>query len=163
MNKNKDIKLTIALFLIFVSLTVIYFFVNTNIDLDKSFLTLSTFLFALFSGFMISRQSARYGALKKALADFDGDMSSMYRVFGHFGGKEQQKAGSIILKHYENILKFGWDYPLKNRTTTIIDLNKLTKAVADKYGTDGIKGAAISRMLFVLSGTQRVRKEIASL
>ncbi len=163
MNQNKDTKLTIVLFLIFVTLTFIYFLVNTSGDLDKSFLTLSTFLFALFSGFMISRQSARYGTLKKALADFDGDMSSIYRAFGYFDKNIQDEAGKIILKYYEDILKFGWDYPLKYKTTTIIDLNELTKTATAEYGTDGIKGSVVSRILFVLSGTQRVRKEIASL
>lgn len=154
----------ISLTTLFFALAWAYFSIGlSNGSIDKIFLTLSTFLFALLSGFFIARQSARYNELRKLSADFDGDMSSMYRVFGHFGEDAQREGGEIIKKHYEKVLQHGWDYPLNNKTTTITDLNKLTHKASEQYGTDGIKGAAVSRILFVLSGTQRVRKGMAAL
>ena len=163
-DKNKqDTFLITLVFFAFLFLTYVFYSIGQFIVVDKIYLTLATFLFALFSGFIISRQANRYSSLRKTLADFDGDMSSIYRAFEHFGKDIQARAGEIISEHYENILNNSWDYPLTHKTSTLTNLNALLKEASETYGTDGIKGAVISRILFVLAGAQRARKGMASL
>ncbi len=160
----KNIVLQVFLAVLFVVLSAIYY--NLLLDftsIDKVFLTLSTFLFALLAGFFISRQAGRYSELRKLTANFDGDMSSIYRAFGHFSTETQIAAGSVIKKYYEKIVSGGWDYPLVHKTTTLTDLHKEIGQAAEKYGPDGVRGATITRIMFVLSDLQKVRKGMVAL
>lgn len=160
----KQKTLQIILVLLFVVLTVIYYYDLFSIsDVDKIFLTLSTFLFALFTGFFIARQANRYGGIRKLTADFDGIMSSIYRAFGHFGKEPQEKSGEIIKNHYRMIIKNGWDYPFINKTTTLTDTHHLLKKTVDEYGTDSTKGVATTRMMLGLHTAQKIRKNMVAL
>jgi len=94
---------------IFVVLVFLYYYDVAGVqEIDKIFLTLSTFLFALFTGFFISRQARRYGDIRKLTSSFDGVMSATYRAFGHFGNEAQKKVGEIIANHYKMIIDQGW-------------------------------------------------------
>src|SRR3989338_7338811 len=101
-----NFKNLILVILICAALSVLYF--NIALDpasIDKLFLTISTFLFSIFSGFFISRQAARYSDIRKSLAAIDGNMSAMYRASGHLGADFQSKVGGVIKEYYELILK----------------------------------------------------------
>jgi hypothetical protein len=152
------------LIVVFLALTGVYYYnLLGNSELDKTFLTLSTFLFALFAGFFISRQGSRYGDIRKLTADFDGVLSAIYREFGHFGADAQAKAGIIIKDHYEKILQNGWDYPFMNKTTTITDLHNLVEQTVKEKGADGIKNTTATRSLTGLDDLQKIRKNMVAL
>ncbi len=159
---KNNFQMLLLLFVLLVALTIIFYKIKL-VEVDSVFLSISTFLFALFSGFFISRQANRYSELRKAISDFDGDMSSLYRAFYHFGEDAQSKMAEILREHYNNILKYGWDYPLNNKTNTLSKTNELLKELTENNELTGIKNAAASRILFVLSGAQRARKDMASL
>lgn len=159
----KKALLEICLIIVFVLLTVCYYNNSFGTEVDKVFITLSTFLFALFSGFFISRQSGRYGEIRKLTADFDGTMSAIYRAMGHFGSDVQKKTGEIIKNHYEMILKRGWDYPFTHKTTTITDLHRLTEEAIKENGLDGIKSSVVSRNMVGLGDLQKIRKNMVAL
>ena len=146
----KKALLEIILIVIFILLALIYYNYEVIKEVDKIFVTLSTFLFSIFIGFFISRQSGRYGEIRKLVADFDGTMSAIYRAMGHLGEDAQKKAGEIIKKHYKMIVENNWDYPFTHKTTTITDLHRLTEEVVKEKGLDGIKGAVITRNMLGL-------------
>ncbi len=151
------------LFLTFGLLTYIYAHIKMGTEIDKVFITLSTFLFSIFVGFFISKQSSRYTEIRKCIADYDGLMSSFYRAMQHFSKQAQASAGTIIASHYQNILNHGWDYPFTNKTTTLTDLHILSEEVVQTYGTDGIKNAVINRHMIGLQELQKLRKNLVSL
>ena len=120
----KQKTLLLAFILLFVALSAAYYYgVFNGSEVDKTFLTLSTFLFALFTGFFISRQAGRYSEIRRLTADFDGNMSGIYRLSGHLGNDEQKKAGDIIKNYYKQIVKNGWDYAFTHKTTTLTYLH----------------------------------------
>jgi hypothetical protein len=83
--------------LTFVVFTTVYYIVGSlYIESGNLFLTISTFIFATFTGFFVSRQSRRYSLIREQLSDFDGTMSSLCRDFGHLGKDYQNKAKNII-------------------------------------------------------------------
>jgi len=160
---NQKILQTISI-LLFAGLSMAYYNNLFGDDsVDKIFLTLSTFLFALFTGFFISRQAGRYGEIRKLTANFDGNMSSVYRASGHFGVGAQQKIGDIIKNHYQMIVKNGWDYSFTHKTSTLTDLHYLIGDTVKKEGTDGIKGATITRIILALHDEQKIRKNMVAL
>ncbi len=159
----RDVIVQTVLLVLFLLLAVGYYGTTVIIEIDKVFLTLATFLFALFSGFFIARQAGRYGDLRKLTADFDGNMSSIYRAFGHYSLEAQESAGNIIAGHYHNIVAHGWDYPLTHKTTTLTNLHTETASAVAQNGTDGVKGAVTTRIMLVLSDVQKIRKQMVAL
>ncbi len=155
--------LNIALILVFIASVFVYYNYKIAGDIDKIFVTLSTFLFSIFVGFFISKQSGRYAEIRKFIADFDGTMSAIYRAMEHFGEESQKRAGEIIKKHYEMIVGNGWDYPFIQKTTTITDLHRLIEEAVKKEGLDGIKGSVVARNMMGLQDLQKIRKNMVSL
>jgi hypothetical protein len=160
----KQKMLPITLFILFAILSVAYYYdIFGSNDTDKIFLTLSTFLFALFTGFFISRQATRYSEIRKLTADFDGNMSGIFRLFEYFGDKAQRESGEIIKNYYKKIVENSWDYAFTHKTTTITDLHHLTEKTINKNGNDGIKGVATSRIIVGLQEQQKTRKNMVAL
>ncbi len=92
--------------LIFILFSVGYYYLDfEEFETTKTILTIASFLFAIFTGFFISRQGRRYNNIRATIADFDGEMSAIYRAFDHAGAKVKEQAGKIIQAHYETILK----------------------------------------------------------
>lgn len=160
----KDFKLHIGLLLLFLILALVYYAGIADVDeIDKTFLTLSTFLFALFTGFFISRQATRYSEIRKLTANFDGVLSSVYRSFMHYGDEAWHKAGEIIKNHYNSVTESGWDYHLKNKSTTLTNLHILTDETVNAVGSDGVKGAITTRIILGLHDAQKIRKNMVAL
>lgn len=130
----------------------------------KVFLSISTFLFAVFTGFFISRQGRRYSDIRKQIANFDGEMSAIYRYFGHFGARPQKQAGKIIGDHFRAIVKHGaWDYHFTHKSTTITDLNNLVDKMVKNNDINKVQNAALSRVLNSLGKLQISRKNMVAL
>lgn len=136
-------KLWFLFVLIFVGASYGYYYYDFTLENHSLFLSLSTFLFAIFSGFFISRQSTRYSHLTTEISRFDGGVSFIYRSSEVLGKRFQETIGKIIKKHYDKILKSGeWDYPLTHKTTTIRDI--LAAFVKFSDGKGKLKGLQAS-------------------
>jgi hypothetical protein len=157
----RDIK---YIFIFFILFSVVFYSLPFKSDIDfKFFLTVATFLFAIFSGFLISRQGTRYSAVRDDLNKFDGYMSFIYRASGHFG-EVQKEIGEILKKHYTPILESKtWHYSFTNKTTTMTDIHSLyEKAVGGKNLTS-LQSAALSQTLRAILECQSLRKNMISL
>jgi len=111
----------------------------------------------------MSRQSARYGEIRKMTASFDGVMSAIYRSYGALGKDAQEAAGEILSGHYTLVREKGWDYPFTHKTTTLTDLHALLEETARKNGTDGIRGSTITMITRVLQDVQKDCKQLVAL
>lgn len=145
--------------------TIVFYYAPINFQgIDKTFLTISTFLFAIFSGFFIARQGGRYSEIRRSIATLDGSFSSIYRSCGHLGGDVQVNAGAIILNYYKMILENkAWDYNFLHKTTTLTDLHRLMDAAAGKDGFTGMANVAVSGIMLRLGNIQVERKNLVAL
>jgi hypothetical protein len=128
------------------------------------FLTISTFLFATFAGFFISRQGQRYSSIRDQIAEFDGEMSSIYRSFGDISSGLQSKAKKIIEEYYSKILKNkAWDYNFTHKSNTITSLHGLCETSFKDKSLKDLDHLALQRILVGLERLQIIRKNMISL
>jgi hypothetical protein len=152
-----------------VSLGVFFFFLNGFFDLagyqlDRVYITVSTFLFTVFNGFFISRQSTRYSEIRNNLSRFDADMSILFRESTHLSHKEQEQVNTLLRDYYTSVLKEkDWAYYYFTHKSNLISSLHLTLGVYAKAGMDGIRGETIKNMLRTLDDVQLVRKTLISL
>jgi hypothetical protein len=153
-------------FILFLVLAGVYTVEPFRLDVDITaiFLTVSTFLFAVITGFFISRQNSRHETIRQHIAVFDGNVTAIYRGFAIFGDETQKRAEKIIRTHYDNILKNRqWDYPLTHKTTTITSLNALLSESAGDTDYHSYKHHTINNMITSLDTLQAARKQMVSL
>lgn len=150
---------------VFIVLVLVYFlFSFGENDFSQVFLTTSTFLFAIFTGFFIARQGKRYSNIRDQITKFDGEMSSMYRHFGHLGVQAQIPAKEIIKNHYETILAHqAWDYHFVNPSNTITSLHQLVEQTTKDRSLPSLEHLALQRILTSLENIQVTRKNMISL
>ncbi len=158
-------KLKYSIVFIFVAFSAAYYSISFDgYNIDKGFLSVSTFLFAIFSGFFIARQGSRYSSIREKVASFDGDMQSIYRAFGHFGNEAQKKAAEIIKEHYQPILESKeWDYYFTHKTSTVVNTTKLLEEVAGGKNLTSLENAALGRIGIGLHDAQINRKHLVAL
>lgn len=152
--------------LLFIGLTGIYFLepFRLKVEVTSIFLTVSTFLFAVITGFFISRQNSRHETIRQHIAIFDGNVTALYRGFSVFGSKTQKKAEKIIRSHYEKILEERqWDYHLTHKSTTITDLGNLLAKSASDTEYASYADHTISNMIISLDTLQSARKQMVSM
>lgn len=77
-------------------------------DEVKTILTISTFLFAIITGFYISRLATRYNEIRKLIATQDADLLNLYKIIKNFGKKFEKKMTSLI----DRYLITSYDIPL---------------------------------------------------
>jgi len=161
MRKNRDI---FTIFIFFILFSVLFYNFTLKSDADpRLFLTISTFLFAIFSGFFIARQGIRYGAIRDLLVRFDGNMSFIYRVSGHFG-EAQKEIAEILRKHYTPILELkAWYYPFTHKTTTLTDINSFCQRVVGEKNLASLQNAVLSQIMVSLRECQGLRKNMIAL
>lgn len=136
----------------------------TDIEFSNLVLRTSTFLFAIFTGFFIARQGTRYSDIREQITSFDGELSALYRKFGHISKVAQKIFVKIASKHYKKILdNNSWDYQFIHKSSTLSDTHELIqKTVKDKsFGT--LKNFAIQRVLVSLENLQVLRKKMVAL
>ena len=111
---------------------LIAYFIELPFSVNTAYLTVATFLFAIFASFFTSRQSSRHDSLRESITQFDGNLSSIYRGSGNFTPELQQEIGGIITKHYEDLLRSrDWTFHIVNPSETI---SKLHKTLHDHLG-----------------------------
>ena len=159
----KNFKLIITILIIFGAFVCLYYFTPIKCNFDKTFITISTFVFTICAGFFISRQGSRYSEIRKSVSSIDGNFSSLYRSSGHLGIETQEKMGELIKIYYKNILESKlWNYNLIHKTTTLTDLHKLLDSVT--RGTlSPIENIAASRIMLSLGNIQLERKTLVAL
>lgn len=149
----------------FIGSSVLCYLINFNyIESYQVFLTVSTFLFATFTGFFISRQGKRYTNIRNQITSFDGEMSGIYRQFGHLDKEAQKKTKKIIASHYKIILENkAWDYHFMNKSTTLISINNLLDETAENKSLKSLKNLALREILCSLQRLQVIRKKMIAL
>jgi len=150
---------------IFASLILLYYFVAFfTQEIDKVFLTIATFLFAIFAGFFISRQGARYSSIREKIATFDGNMSTIYRVSGHLGTDAQAQVGEIIKAHYKKILESkSWDYHFTHKSSTLTSLHGFLEKTIGSKTLVSLQNMALAQIFGSLRDAQLVRKNMVAL
>lgn len=157
-------KLTATLLVLF----IISFFLNGSFDFSDSglsgvYITVSTFLFSVFNGFFISRQSTRYSDIRNNLSRFDADMTIVYRESSHLEKDEHAHVGNIIRDHYEILLKKkDWSYYFTHKSNLIASLHEYIQVCGD-INMDKIRGESMRKMMGTLDDAQIVRKILVSL
>ncbi|MCH8888883.1 hypothetical protein IID26_00435 [Patescibacteria group bacterium] len=154
------------LVIIFIVLTAVSFFAPINVAADSAstFLTVSTFIFAILTGFFIARQNNRYNNIRSTISEFDGNISAIYRSFETLSAKAQEKAGEIIKVHYSKILETGeWNYHFIHKSSTITDLGNLLVDTGGDKNYPSIQNETISNMIASLDSLQLARKRMVSL
>lgn len=151
--------------LIFAGLSLSYYFIPFGAeDLSQVFLSISTFLFAIFTGFFIARQGRRYSAIRDRITQFDGEMSSIYRQFGHLSSQSQEEVKKIIKNHYGLILENkAWDYHFVNKSSTLISIHELIERTTKDQKLPTLKNFAVQRILVALQTLQGTRKSMVAL
>ncbi|MBW3013696.1 hypothetical protein KY335_00470 [Candidatus Woesearchaeota archaeon] len=80
-------------------------------DTINLILTISTFLFAILAGFILTRQNSRFDNVRELLTKLDAVWKSLYHTFGLFGTKIQNKSADIIDAAYISAYDFElWNY-----------------------------------------------------
>lgn len=161
MQKNSYFLLTLLLFLL-----LFYYFIPFNFGVDSStFLTIATFIFAIFTGFFISRQGNRYSNIVSQISRFDGELTSIYRQFSYISIEGQYKIKQTLRKHYNIILKENsWNYQFVHKSSTLVDIYKIVEeyTVHEKV-LPSLKWASLERILDSLRELQSVRKRMVLL
>jgi hypothetical protein len=151
----------IVLLFISSSLSYLAYTIVPDFSIDKAYLGIATFLFSIFNGFFISRQSSRYNDIRNFISKIDANLSIVYRESTHIGGKFTKKIGEVILAYYETRKK-GWDSYIQHKSSTITDFHKLIDAEYKK-NSENIHGEAMRKMLVVIDDLQVERKALVSL
>ena len=154
--------------IIFVGLLALYFFAapisGIDIALSRTFLTIATFLFAIFAGFFISRQGTRYSNIRDQITTFDGSMSAIYRFAGHLGSEVQEEVKEIIKNHYETILKNkAWDWHFTHKSSTISSIHFLLEEKIKDQALPTLRNFGVQRILVNLRSLQVARKNMIAL
>ena len=151
---------TLVLCLLFI---FFYFIKAPSIETNIIFLTTATFLFAIFTGFFISRQSFRHENVRKNISGFDGHITSVFRSSGILGNNLQQKFSEILKSHYQIIInKKQWDYHINHKSNTL----KVIREALDQIGDqkfESVQNAVLGQIEWSLRDMQVLRKNMVSL
>ncbi len=145
-------------------LTALYYFVSFGQEVDKVFLSISTFLFSILTGFFISRQASRFNKMRETVTTFGGLMSAVYRSSHHVSKKMQTAMGKVIAAHYERILDTGvWNIHLKEKSTTLTELHKLLDKHIVEEDITKLANQSLGAIVKSLVGSQGIRKQMLAL
>lgn len=71
-----------------------------NTDNVEIILTLSTFLFAILAGFIISRLTSRFDGIRDHISGEDATLLSLYKTCQHIDAKTAKRLGALIDEYY---------------------------------------------------------------
>ena len=154
----------ILILIVLPALSWLYFTVLIADPVDRVFLSISTFLYSIFTGFFISRQASRFNKVRETVTKFDGLLSNMYRSSGHISAKLQQEIGLVIRSHYEKIFETGrWDYHFENKSTTLTSIHALLEEHIKEDQVTKLSNQSIGAIVKGLGAAQDVRKSMLAL
>lgn len=150
---------------VFVGLTILYYRVDFSLeDLDKIYITITTFFFSIFMGFFISRQGSRYTKIRETISAFDGKLSSVYRASQNMSPKLQLRIGEVIKSHYQAMIDSQqWNYHFVNKSNTISSIHTILEEEVGSTKQESLRNQAIGRVMTGLSDCQVIRKTMVML
>ena len=157
-------RLPLLLLFIFIVMNVIFYFIQFEAnEIYKTLLSVSTFLFAIFTGFFISRQSARYNEIRNIVSEFDGESSNVYRLSRCYKKEIKDEVEDVIKKEYKRMTSSDdWDITFTEKTSYITNLQNAFDSLKTKK-VNPVENAALTRIFVSTSNMQRLRKRALSL
>jgi len=145
-------------------LSWVYYTVEIAEPVDRVFLSISTFLYSIFTGFFISRQASRFNKVRETVTKFDGLMSNMYRTSGHISATLQKDMGEVIKAHYEKIFQTKqWNYHFEHKSTTLSSIHRLLDKHIKEDKVTKLSNQSIGAIVKSLGVAQDVRKSMLAL
>lgn len=145
-------------------MSFIYFTTTVASPVDSVFLSISTFLYSIFTGFFISRQAARFNKVRETVTKFDGLMTNMYRTSSHISPELQTKIAEVLKNHYEKIFESGhWYYHFENKSVTLSSIHRLLDEYVVEEKVTKLSNQALGSMVKDLGSAQDVRKQMLAL
>ena len=153
------------LLVIFVIFSYVYYKMPQALpEIDKIYITITTFFFSIFTGFFISQQMSRYSKIREIISHFDGKMSSIYRSSENISKAVQKTIGKIITKHYKAMIATGeWNYHLNHKSNTISSIHKTLETSIGEHEVSPLSTHAIAVILSNLSDCEVSRKTMVML
>lgn len=141
-----------------------YYTLALDLEVDRTFLSVSTFLFSIFAGFFISRQASRFNRVRESVTAFDGKLSSVYRASGHVSEALQKAVGKVITKRYQKLLSGSdWHTPFTEKSTTLRDIHALLEKHVVEDEVTKLSNQALGGMVKGLANCQDLRKQMIAL
>lgn len=155
----------VLLLVIFVIFSYVYFVLPQMLyQIDKIYITITTFFFSIFTGFFVSEQMSRYSKIRETISNFDGKMSSTYRSSENISKEVQDKIGEVITDHYNKMMKTGeWNYHLIHKSNTISSIHKILQESVGDVAAKTLCTHSISRIVNNMSDCEVDRKRIVML
>lgn len=162
--KKENITQATLLTLFFV-LAYVYFYLPIFLpQIDKIYITITTFFFSIFTGFFVSQQMSRYSKIRGIISNFDGKMSSTYRAAENINKEIQKEIAKIITNHYEKMIKTGeWNYHLTHKSNTISSIHAILEEKVGDTKFEALRVHAIGRIMSNLSDCEVDRKSMVML
>lgn len=150
---------------IFVIFSYLYFKLPVTLpQIDKVYITITTFFFSIFTGFFISQQMSRYSKIRETISNFDGKMSSTYRSTENISKEIQKSIGKIITEHYKKMMKTGqWNYHLTHKSNTIASIHKVLEDSVGNTNLKTLRSGAVGVIVNNLAGCEVDRKNMVML
>jgi hypothetical protein len=146
------------------ALSFLYYTLTVAEPVDRVFLSISTFLYSIFTGFFISRQASRFNKVRETVTRFDGLLSNIYRTSGHISAELQQEIGDVIKAHYEKIFATKqWNYHFEHKSVTISAIHELLEEHIDEKKVTKLSNQSIGAIVKGLGAAQDIRKSMLAL
>jgi hypothetical protein len=160
---TKRVQFRYVVVILFAALFLLYYSFNFGSEFDTVFLTIATFTFAIFTGFFISRQGARQASVRDKMTELDGNLSFVYRAFGHFSKDSQKRIGDVLRQHYSGQLESkDWAFYFTKRSALLTDIHsELDKIMETEVFQK--KSHAVNRIMAGLLEAQKIRKGLVAL
>ncbi len=150
---------------LFILLAIVYFiFAFDQIGSYEIFLTVASFLFAIFTGFFISRQEKRYTTIRDLIAQYDGAMTSIFRESRHISKRFTHQIHDIIEAHYQTMLnKKTWDWHFTHKSETVSSIHRVIHDEIGKKRLSNLQFLSLQQILNELTIVQTVRKHMIAM
>ncbi len=160
----KNIFILILIFVVLPALSFVYYEFSFGEPVDRVFLSVSTFLFSIFTGFFISRQGNRFNKVRETVTKFDGLMSNIYRTSSHISTELQKEIGKGLTAHYKKIFSTNkWDYHFEHKSVTLSLIHKHLDKYAAGESFTKLENQSLGSIVKGLSAAQDVRKQMLAL
>lgn len=161
--KNK-IFLFLILSLLFFTL-LFYFFDLHIVSIQDSFLTIATFVFSIFLGFFISKQTTRIEQISQNLSTYDGCIVSIHQGICDLNIGIDEKSSQIISTYYnESIIGKKWNYIFDRQDELILKIRELVRNISVPSTNITEKTAVIFDNIYdAIDECESVRRKVISL
>lgn len=155
----------ILLVVIFVTFSYLYYSAPIFIpQIDKVYITVTTFFFSIFTGFFISQQFSRYSKIREIVGAFDGKMSNIYRSSGNIDVELQKEIGKVIEKHYKKLLASKeWDYHFTHKSETLHTIHTILEKKIGNKALKSLRVNSLARVIGSLADCEAARKSMVML